>query len=45
MDTTAIMILVSLVIGHLVIDRLFVTPPKFLVFYLLLSAVLVGLTV
>jgi len=42
---TALLLMVSLVIGYLVIERLFVTSPKFLSFYILLSAIAVMMTI
>jgi len=45
MGHTALLLMVSLVVGYLVIERIFVTPPKFLPFYIVLSAIMVMMTI
>lgn len=45
MGTTAIVLMMCLVVGYLFIEKIFVTPPQFLTFYILLSAIMVFLTI
>lgn len=45
MGNTASVLTVSFVIGYLVIERVIVTPPKFLPFYIVLSAMMVMMTI
>lgn len=45
MGSVACILTVSLVIGYLVIERVLVTPPKFLPFYIVLSALMVMMTI
>lgn len=45
MGTTAIVVMTCLVIGYLFIEQMFVTPPKFLPFYIVVSAIMVMMTV
>ncbi|MBI3610542.1 MAG: hypothetical protein HY204_07570 [Nitrospirae bacterium] len=45
MGSTAIVLMIGLVTGYLFIEQVFVTPPKFLPFYILLSVILVMMTV
>ncbi|HUK56983.1 MAG TPA: hypothetical protein VLY20_10035 [Nitrospiria bacterium] len=45
MGNTATILMVCLVLGYLIIEKVFVTPPKFLPFYILLSAIMVMMTI
>lgn len=45
MGNTAILLMIGFVIGYLLIERILVTPPKFLPFYILLSALMVMMTI
>ena len=45
MGNTAILLMIGFVIGYLLIERIFVTPPRFLPFYILLSALMVMMTI
>jgi len=45
MGNTPLVLLIGFVIGYLFIERLFVIPPKFLPFYILLSALMVFMTI
>ena len=45
MESTAILLMIGFVIGYLLIERIFVTPPKFLPFYILLSTLMVMMTI
>lgn len=44
METTPIILMAGLVMGYLLIERMLVTPPKFLSLYLLFSAILIVMT-
>jgi hypothetical protein len=44
MGSTTSVLMISFVIGYLFIERIFVTPPKFLPLYILLSAFMVMMT-
>ena len=45
MESTAILLTTGFVFGYLAMERIFVTPPKFLPFYILLSALMVMMTI
>jgi len=45
MGSSATILMVCLVLGYLFIERVFVTPPKFLPFYILGSAIVVMMTI
>jgi len=45
MGNSTSVLMISFVIGYLVIERVFVIPPKFLPFYILLSAIMVMMTI
>jgi len=45
MGSSATILMVCLVLGYLLIERLFVTPPKFLPFYIIGSAIVVMMTI
>ncbi len=45
MGSTATVLMIGFVAGYFLIERIFVTPPKFLPFYILLSAIMVMMTI
>jgi hypothetical protein len=45
MGSTTLVLLIGFVFGYLIIERTFVIPPKFLPFYILLSALMVMMTI
>lgn len=45
MGSTTTVSMICFVIGYLLIERVFVVPPKFLPFYILLSAIMVMMTI
>ncbi len=45
MGITATVLMICFVIGYIFIERIFVVPPKFMPFYILVSAIMVMTTV
>ncbi|HTN44616.1 MAG TPA: hypothetical protein VMN77_12565 [Nitrospiria bacterium] len=45
MGSPTAILMVGLVVGYLVIERIFVTSPKFLPFYIIGSAIIVMMTI
>jgi hypothetical protein len=45
MGNTTSVLMIGVVFGYLFIERIFVIPPKFLPFYILLSAIMVMMTI
>jgi len=45
MGSSATILMVCLVLGYLLIERVFVTPPKFLPFYIIGSAIVVMMAI
>jgi hypothetical protein len=45
MGIAATVLMICFVIGYLFIERIFVIPPKFMPFYILLSAIMVMMSI